>query len=357
MIRARSESDRQFAAEVSRKAGFEVGPWKIEAWRQAGLIQSAARKYPGRGSVARYPPESLQQAVEVARLSKKHCRHDEQARILFVRRLYVREPAIRQALVAYLDRLIRLIGPADTEVDKDRLARLALRVGKGALRTHRGKVMRGRLGGDREGVADAAYTLLHTVQTGEITTEEGLSQLLEASGLVGLFRDHLESTGPIAPNGAQEVAAFLQEATLPAIRKHVLAASWEDLVEARDATLLFLPFIRSFAVAVPRTFGHGQAFGFEYFDGPPADELELANCIPMVLYLLPLIRTEGGQTVTATIREQAPRYHAMAELATLVPTPILERLMEGDSTAVGELAPEVQDRLKQLAADFVSDNC
>src|SRR2546430_16895738 len=99
-LKARSDADRELAEYVSAQVGWHVSPWQIEALRQAGMIQEADHRYPGGGSAeASYSPGARQQAVEGARLSKKHRNHGELARDSFMRGHYVR-PRARSAPVA-----------------------------------------------------------------------------------------------------------------------------------------------------------------------------------------------------------------------------------------------------------------
>src|SRR5690242_15728764 len=99
MVNARSGADAELAAHATAVVGFRVSPWQIEDWRQAGALQPAVHMYPGRGSTAVYSDAARSQVVEVARLSKRHRRHRDLLRVLFIRGLYVDVHALRSALV------------------------------------------------------------------------------------------------------------------------------------------------------------------------------------------------------------------------------------------------------------------
>lgn len=355
MIKARSEADAELASYASSVVGFHVSPWQVEDWRQAGALQPASHTYPGRGSTAVYSDEARSQVVEVARLSKRHRKHEDLLRVLFIRGLYVDLEALRAAFVGPLDKSLKLIGPLASERDRDRLGRFVLRAARFALRTVHGRWMQRRVAGEPDGLADILYVALHAFMTGEIPTDAGLELMLRGSGLIGLYEDQIGTLGPIAPKDDFEgLKAFLKTATLPAIREGVAQASLEELQEARTMTLLLVPFFRDFAVAVPATVGKGRAFGMGLFAKIKLDDLALASFIPMILHVMPWTKTEGAQTLLQVVREKAAAYRSLAELTQVVSGPHMSRLMAGDLTVMNELRPEVQVRVRTVAEQLAA---
>jgi hypothetical protein len=355
-LKARSDADRELAEYVTAHVGWHVSPWQIEACRQAGMIQEADHRYPGGGSSeANYSPVARQQAVEVARLSKKYRKHDELARVVFMRGLYVRPNALSAAFARPFDKMLGLIGPLSSEKDKDRLGRFVLKIARYMLTTLHGKWMKSRLNGDRYGIPDLLYTVLHIYVTGQIPSDVGFELMLKGSGLIGLYQHRIGELGPIAPDDNYEgLKSFLKQATLTAMRDRVSVATLAELEEAREMTRLVIPFFRDFAIAISKTSGQGRAFGLDLFGLIKLDELALANFVPMILFVMPWIKTEGGQTVVAAMRSRAVAYRGMAELTERVPEALMKRLVGGDASALSELDPELQERVRSVARELAA---
>jgi len=288
-------------------------------------------------------------------LSKKYRKHDELARVVFMRGLYVRPNALSAAFARPFDKMLGLIGPLSSEKDKDRLGRWVLKIARYSLTTLHGRWMKSRLNGDRYGIPDLLYTVLHTYITGQIPSDVGFELMLKGSGLIGLYQHRIGELGPIVPDDNYEgLKSFLKQATLTAMRDRAAVATLAELEEAREMTRLVIPFFRDFAIAVSKTSGQGRAFGLDLFGLIKLDELTLANFVPMILFVMPWIKTDGGQTVLAAMRSRAVAYRGMAELTERIPEALVKRLVAGDASALSELDPELQERVRSVARELAA---
>jgi len=351
--KARSRSDAQLAEWVSRETGIPTSGWQIERWRQGGLLQPATRPRAGRGSTAIYSDEARQQAVELARLSRQGRRHDEIARILFARGLYVREDNLRRALTKLIEGVDEWIGPIQSEEDLNRIDAKAQKVVQYARRTEAGKRLQRRL--RRPGVkgttmaAGIYYNLLHLVKTGLPTTEEGFTELLEGYGLMGFVRDQIDGVGPIAPEGESDVGRFIREANLPRVRALLASSSLDDLKASRDLVRLHLPILKDFAVLATTWFQLPDAFGFGWLLDVELDDLQVGTWVPFGLALLPYVKTPEAQELLAKIAQSADYFHQMATLARSVPPEVVASMRRGDPNPLEGLPTEQREQIVQSA--------
>jgi hypothetical protein len=351
--KARSRSDTELADWVSRETDIPTSGWQIERWRQAGLLQPATRPREGRGSTATYSGEARQQAAELARLSRHHRRHDEIARILFARGLYVREDSLRRALTKLIERVDAWIGPSQSEKDLDRIDAKARKVVQYARRTGAGKRLQRRL--RRPGVngttmaAGVYYNLLHLVKTGLPTTEEGFTELLEGYGLMGFVRDQIDGVGPIAPDCESDVGRFLREASLAKVRTLLVSSSLDDLKASRDLVRLHLPILKDFAVLATTWFQLPDAFGFGWLVDVELDDLQVGTWVPFGLALLPYVKTPQAQDLLAKIAQSADYFHQMATLARSVPPEVIAAMRRGDPNPLEGLPTQQREKIVQSA--------
>jgi hypothetical protein len=350
---ARSRSDLELAEWVRQETGIEVSPWQIERWRAAGLLQGADHAYPGSGSVATYSEDARHQAAELTQLSKRYRKTDELVRVLFYRDLYVGEDAVRQSFGRFLARMEAWIGPANSEVDLNRIDGLAQRLAALAERTKQGRGLKRRLRGREETpeaiAAGVYYTLLYAIKEGSMTTQEGLSELLDASGLSGLFDDQVASIGPIAPNSREDIEHFFGQAKLTTVRGLLESSTMEDLAESRDLIRLCFPFFKSVGVLVSRWFDLPNAFGFAYIIDAELDDLDMATWIPFGLALLPAARSEMARNLLANMRQHAPYFEELAAWAMTWPQELIVSLRTGDKSGLDRLPQEERDRIRQTA--------
>ena len=267
-IKARSRSDLGLAEWVRQETGIQVSPWQLERWRRAGLIQPAGHSYAGSGSAATYSPEARRQAAEVSRLSTHYRKTHELVRVAFYHGLYVREDALRRSLDSFLVRMESWTGPAETDDDLDRIDHLAQRFAAMAERTKQGRGLKRRVRGRDESpeaiAAGVYYTLLYAIRKGSLTTQDGLTDLLDATGISGLLGDQVAGIGPVAPGGRKDIARFLRQATLPNVRVLLACASMADLEESRELIRLCFAFFKSIGSLVSRWFDLPSALGFAY---------------------------------------------------------------------------------------------
>jgi hypothetical protein len=349
-MKARSESDRELAEFVSHESGIATSPWQIETWRRAGLLQRASRIFPGRGSRASYSAAAKAQAIQVAVLAKRYRRHGELARVLFARGLYVEEAALRNALTGVIDRTAEWIGPGLTEEDLDRMNHKAQKAAKWAVRTKAGRAIQRRLRksvGPEGAAADVYYTIIHMLRTGEATSDEGVGELLRATGISGMFEDRINGVGPIAPDGAAEVRRFLEEATLDTFRRLVRDSSWEDLQAAKDLAALFLPFLHDFGFLATRWLGLPNGVGLALLAELEVDDLTIGTWAAFGLLILPYMKTMGAQELLAQVRSHADWFRQLVVVAQLVPPACVPALRAGQATALDGLPSDQQARIKE----------
>jgi hypothetical protein len=356
-MKARSRSDAELAEAITRETGLPTTPWQIESWRQGGLLQPGQQTFPGRGSNVEYSPEARSQAMELARLSRKYHRHHELARALFGRGLYVEESVLKAALVGFIDRAEKWIGPAKTEDDLDQVDKRAQQIAKWARRTKQGRKMqrrvRGRPAHPEEIAAGVYYTLLHLLKTGITTSDEGFEELLDATALSGLFTETVNGVGPFASGGTDTMESFLQNATLDDMRDRIRGSSIEELREARDVMATMFPFLKHFAILATRWLESPTALGLAMLEDLEVDDLSVGTWTAMGLLLLPHMRTPGARTLLEGIRRFSTYYEGLADLALRVPTEVLPAMRQGNPEALAGL-PEAQRLEIQEAARAVS---
>lgn len=354
-MKSRSESDRNLAETVSRGSGIPTSPWQIEAWRRAGLLRKASRTFPGHGSQATYSEEAKTEAVELAMLAKMHRRHDHLALVLFARGLYVDQRALRSALAAVIDRAAKWIGPAATEEDLDRIDHKAQKIAKWAVRTKSGRGIRRRLKRSvpEAAAADVYFTLLHLLRKGEATSDEGVGDLLRATGLTGMFEERINGVGPIAPEGDAQVRQFLEQATLENFGRLVRQSPWEDLIAARDLAALLVPVMRDVGFLAMRS-GQPNGLGLAILTELDVDDLTIGTWTAFCLLILPHTKTGGAQDLLAQLRSQAGWFRQLVEVAKLVPAECMPALQLGDPTALDRLPTEQRERIREAARAAVA---
>lgn len=352
-MKARSGSDAELAEAVTRETGLDTTPWQIESWRQGGLLQPGQQTFPGRGSYVEYSPEARAQAMELARLSRKYRRHEELARALFGRGLYVEENILKAALVGVIDRAEKWIGPSETDDDLDGVDRRAQQLAKSARRTKLGRKLQRRVRGRSarpEDIAGGVYfTLLYLLKTGLTTSDEGFQELLDATGLRGLFTETINGVGPFAPEGTGGLETFLQHATLGTLRERIRGSSMEELCESRDLMAIMFPFFKHFAILATRWLESPTALGLAMLEDLQVDELSVGTWAAMGLLVLPYARTPGAQTLLEGIRLHAAYYEGLAGLALRVPKEVVPAIRRGDPEALANLAEEQRLEIQQAA--------
>jgi len=353
-MKIRSHADKGLAETIRRATGISVSGWRIERWRQHGLLAAANHIYPGEGSVAVYSPEALDQAIELARLSRLYKRYDELSRVLFYNGFHVEVAVLRKVYLRMLDRLEKWMGPVRNETDLDRLDAKAQRLAQYAKRTKVGRRVLHRLGRHQdetpEAVAAGAYfALMHVLKTGRPSSEEGLGDLFRAFGLNGLFEDRIGAAGPIAPNGAEELTGFLTELSFPNIRERLSTATIDEYREAADLIRTSIPFIRSVAIIATRVFPVPNAFGLAVLADSDPGALDLASFVPFALSIAPHARTEGARELLARMKETQGYFAEAAQFIASLPTPIVAALKSGDPGPLASLSNEQQTRIRETA--------
>jgi hypothetical protein len=357
-MKARSGSDVELAEAVTREAGLATTPWQIERWRQGGLLQPAQRTFPGRGSHVEYSPEARDQAMELARLSRKYRRHHELARALFGRGLYVEEKTLKAALIGVIDRIEKWIGPTVDDDDLDAVDKRAQQIAKWAQRTKQGRKLQRRVRGKGapadEMIAGVYYTLLHLLKTGVTTSDEGFQEMLEATGLNGLYTESANGVGPFSSGGPDEIEAFLRTATLDDLRDRVRNASMDELRESRDLMATMFPFFKHFAILATRWLEAPNALGLAMMEDLEIDDVNVATWAGLGLGILPHARKPEAATLLEGIRRQGSWYKGLADLSLLVPKEVVPAMRAGDPECLSGL-PEKQRLEIEAAARAVAE--
>lgn len=353
-MNARSRADAALADAVTEETGFPTSPWQIERWRQGGLQQPGDRAFPGRGSEVTYSTEAKAQAVELARLSRRYRCHRDLALALFARDRYVREDTLKRALVDVFRRADKWIGPAKTDHDLHQVDQRAQELARWAKRTRQGRKlqrrMRDRQASPEEMVAGVYYTVLHLLKTGQLTSDAGFEELLDATGLRGMFTERINGVGPIATNGSEDVKSFLERTTLADVQERVMANSTEDLREARDVMAVLLPFFKNFTIAARHLMDSPTGLGMTLLEDLDVDDEAGKGTWAVVgLMVLPQIRTPEAQELLAQIRSQAALYEGLAKLAQLVPPEVIPAMRNGDPTCLAGLPDDQRTQIQEAA--------
>ncbi len=352
-MQARSRADAAMADAVTQETGLPTTPWQIERWRQGGLLQAGERSFPGRGSEVAYSVEAKAQAVVLAKLSRRYRRHRDLALALFAKGLYVDEKVLKRGLAEVFQRAGKWIGPAKTDDELDHMDQRAQQLARWAKRTRQGRKlqrrMRDRPAPPEEMVAGVYYGVLHILKTGELTSDAGFEELLDATGLRGLFTERINDVGPLAPNGSEDVKSFLERMTLANVQERVMASSMPDLCEARDVMALLFPFFKNFAIAATYLLEAPTGLGLTMMEDLEGDDASRGSWAAIGLMILPLVRTPGARHLIEQVRSQASLYQGLAELARIVPPEVVPAMREGDPTCLAGLAEDQRAQIQQAA--------
>jgi hypothetical protein len=340
-MKARSRSDVALAEAVTRETGLPTTPWQIERWRQGGLLQPGGRSFPGSGSETTYSLEAHAQAVELANLSRCYRRQRDIALALFAKGLYVSDPVLKRALVGVFERVDKWIGPGKTDDELDDIDHRAQRIAKWSKRTKQGRMLQRRMHGrgasPEDMVAGVYYNVLHIFKTGEVTSDEGFDEFLDATGLRGLFTEQLNGAGPIAPEGPGGLQAFLEQLTLQGVAGRVQKSSMDELRESRDLMAILFPFFKNFATAARHLQQAPTGLGLMMMEHLDVDDASRGTWAAIGLMILPLMRTSGAQQLLEQVRSNAAFYQGLAELARLVPPEVVPAMRQGDPNCLAGL--------------------
>lgn len=352
-MKARSRADSALAEAVTRETGLPTTPWQIERWRQGGLLQRGEHSFPGRGSEVAYPAEATAQAVELAKLSRRYRRQRDLALALFAKGLYVDEKVLKRALNSLFERADKWIGPAETDDELDHVDQRAQQMARWAKRTKQGRKlqrrMRNRPAPPEEMVAGVYYGLLHILKTGELTSDEGFEELLDATGLRGMFTEQINGVGPFAPDGADDVKSFLGRMTLNDVRDRVMSSSIEDLCEARDVMSLLFPFFKNFAIASTHLMEAPTGLGLTMMEELETDDASRGGWAAIGLMILPITRTPGARQLLEQVRSQSAFYQGLAELARIVPPEVVPAMRAGDPNCLVGLPEDQRAQIQDVA--------
>jgi hypothetical protein len=198
-------------------------------------------------------------------------------------------------------------------------------------------------------VAGVYYGALHILKTGELTSDAGFEELLDATGLRGLFTERINEFGPLAPDGSEDVKSFLERITLANVQERVMASSMADLCEARDVMALLFPFFKNFAIAATHLLQAPTGLGLTMMEDLEIDDASRGSWAAIGLMILPLIRTPGAQHLIEQVRSQASLYQGLAELARIVPPEVVPAMREGDPTCLAGLPEDQRAEIQEAA--------
>jgi hypothetical protein len=126
-----SKADVELAGAARRAGAKDVTPRKVWRWRRAGLIPPPTRRGlgQGRGTRSEYPPGTVEQVVEVARILKERKYLSDALLILFVRGRQVSDWDVKRIigrrLVGFISTLADSSEPLEGEEDVFELAEIA----------------------------------------------------------------------------------------------------------------------------------------------------------------------------------------------------------------------------------------
>ena len=347
---ARTEADAALAAWVSCQVGWEVKGYSIERWRQRGLIHKSARHYPGRGSTAEYTDEQRQHVAVVACLAKKYRDLDDVARVLFMRRSFVEPAAVRGSLRRFLLRIGEWVGPVESEADLGRLHEKAEKLANYSRRIPMGKHINKRLKkrGTASVLAVQLYAnLLEALIRGFTSDPRGMTQMLEATGLVGLVSETISGLGPIAPGEHTQLADSVKNFTLDKALQVIDESPMEDFIRARDLFQLFMPFLKDVATLFLAMAPESEALGMGILTTVDfEDELFGSVGVGLGLLILKFTETEGGQQLLEMARDKSDRFRLMADLTRGLSPAAAEAVRTQDPQLIAALPDEEREFIR-----------
>jgi hypothetical protein len=335
---------------------LEVTPRKLERWRQRGLVPETAKmRGDVRGSASSYPPGSVDQVAELARMLKNEDDDLDHALLrLFMRCYPVQLDALKTLyfdLFAALSRLESLRPPEGSRASRNGLAR--------TVRFRLRKLASPRLPAD-ELLRSVFAEVLEAYRSGEMILEdddehgdESLTREFKvASGLARAETDPIHEGASLLPKVSQaelerSLGVISQRSLEAALRRATLPA----LERARDQWRHVLTLLADFGEVASSAAGRRRDVGgLEAVRKLAGDEVLTALFVPFWLAVRAMMKRAGIEIdplwdpTTPEGREYSEFFGLVARLARSTKSPVTNDALEEVLAA----APE------ELRAEFAA---
>ncbi|MDQ6804198.1 MAG: hypothetical protein M3065_04380 [Actinomycetota bacterium] len=169
----------------------------------------------------------------------------------------------------------------------------------------------------RSVLEDAYVELVLLLRKGKSSSEQGMREVLEVSGVAAIATEHLPGKPPIVSAlPIRDILGVAREMSLGGIVRRVARASHAQLEQARDDALALRAFARVFAPFTIKVFGVREAFGFAAIAA--TNDLAVAYALPGMLLLRALFPSEFIE-FRALIDRETPRFCAYIQLLERIP--------------------------------------
>lgn len=317
-VRRNSRPAKELLAELHALGEDHVSARQLERLAEFGLLGPDG----GEGG-----PALVERAREAIRLVHEQGSGDRAALVMFVRGYEFDRDRLIRAYMAALERIEAWIekrsGGSDGLIAAAHIARkLAEKASHSAAERpmrERLKRMRRtrRLPNLKQALADVYTDALLAMTHGRASSEQGLRDLLEASGAHAITRDALPGKPPPAALlPIQAIKEMFVNLRLGQQAKIVAHATYAQLCTARDDTVALVQFARIFVPYVHRALGLPDAFGFAEISR--MNDLATAFVIP-VMVVLRTVKGHEIDNIRAAINHHTPRFVAMNKLLDQIP--------------------------------------
>jgi hypothetical protein len=163
--------------------------------------------------------------------------------------------------------------------------------------------------------------------SGATSSPEALGDFIDASGMGATSEDRWMGLGPISPlHPSTTITQVFKRATLAGFDRRIGSASAGELIEARNASALFISFILDARIVIRFLTPLPDAFGFALLNpalvrragGRFGVAFVIGMCVPVMLIISDLFPTQYRESLVL-MSDNAPRYRAMASCVESLP--------------------------------------
>jgi hypothetical protein len=342
----------QLAIELSttlESSEERVSPRQIERLSEAGLLGEPP-----------YTPDLVTRTRDALELVRRYNeRHDLATLVMFVQgRHRVGEERLKRAYAVAFERIEgwidRRLGAGR---DLDAARPLAIKLAHRSAKEREDRDLRARLKATRphepfrsiRSLLEDFYTdVVLLIREGRPSSDQGLREVLEATGVAAIASERVPGRAPIVPSlPLQDIKRFARKTKLGGLVRRVSLASYEQLEQARDDTLAFVAFARVFAPFAKTVLGASQGFGFRAIAN--MTDLGIAFAVPGML-ILSSLRPDEVAELRALLKRETPRFRAFGQLLQRIPQRYHPQLY--DPKLVAALDEDARAELKTVIDGF-----
>jgi hypothetical protein len=236
---------------------------------------------------------------------------------------------------------------------------------EGAHKDKSGRRFLRRAGGDDQAVQVVA-TVFEVIASGflgedtddyDLGSDDALDEMIDVSGMQGLFEDDAPNAGPIVPGGRDEVRSdlvdYLQMVSFDSIKQCLAEASYDELRTCRDQLQVVINLGSLTAKNVHRTDkSKPNAFGLDHLRTFVASDDHLAM---LTAIFLPQVRRLGQAVVAESTQQLAPelpRQVAIDALYAEMPTHLRRYLGEGGAKRLATASEADRQEFHEALSHF-----